>query len=69
MASKLDRGTVVTPALATESEKLRGRRPELATPASLEAATADALQAERATLRRGRTGLDTATIDRLRRPS
>jgi hypothetical protein len=69
MASKPDRGTVVTPGLATESEKLRARRPEVATPAGLEAATADALQAERAALRRGRTGLDTATIDRLRRPS
>ena len=69
MASKPDRGAVVTAELATESEKLRARRAEVATSAGLRRATTDALEADRAALRRGRTGLDTATIDRLRRPS
>ncbi|HEY1278640.1 MAG TPA: hypothetical protein VGF22_03130 [Acidimicrobiales bacterium] len=69
MTSRPDRGTVVTAELATESEELRARRSEVAVGAGLRRATAAALEADRAALRRGRTGLDTTTIERLRRPS
>jgi len=69
VGSKPDRATVVTAELAAESERLRARRTEVATSAELRRATTDALEAARAALRRGRAGLDTATIDRLRRPS
>jgi hypothetical protein len=69
VSSKPDFAAVVTAELAAESERLRARRTEGASPAELRRAATDALEADRAALRRGRAGLDTATIERLRRPS
>ena len=67
MGSTPDRGDVVTADLTAASEPLRARRIELAA-AGFHLAAAD-LDGERDELRRGRTGLDVATIERLRTPS
>jgi hypothetical protein len=69
MASTPDRGDSVTAELSATSERLRARRTELTIAGGSHQATTDGLEAGRAELRRGRSGLDPATIDRLRRPS
>jgi hypothetical protein len=70
MTRKPTRAEAVTAELVAQGERLRARRAELVAGAGLDAAASgDALEAVRAQLRRGRAGLDLATIDQQRRPS
>ena len=69
MSSKPSRADALAPELAAQSERWHARRAALAAGARSPRLTTDALDAGRAALRQGRSGLDLAIIERVRRPS